>query len=403
MSRVVITGMGCITALGRNVADGWTALAAGNGAIRLWDESDGGDGLPAAQVDRAWVDEALTGRDLRPLGKLDPLSGFALTATIEAVTQAGLWNAPVLGEDTAILLGCGSGGNATIDAAFERLYGRGTARVHPQTIPSSMISAPASHVAMLLGAHGPAFVLASACASSAHAIGEAMHMIRSGRAKVAIAGGAEACLSRGSRVAWASLGVLAPDTCRPFSQGRKGIVLGEGAAVVVLENAEHAAARGAQVLGELVGYGASSDAAHITAPDPAGIERAVRAAHRDAGLAIDEPALISSHGTGTALNDTAEATVMRAVYGDALARHRVIATKSAHGHPIGAGGAIEFVLGMKALAEGFAPPVLGYLAPDPDYDLPLVLAGEHIDHQVLVSNSFAFGGLNAVLIGRTPQ
>jgi nodulation protein E len=403
VTRIVITGMGCISGLGRDLSQGWAALAAGQGAIRIWDEAEGGDGFPASRVDRQWVGDALAGRDLRHLGKLDPLSGFALTATIEAVTQAGLWDAPVLGEDTAILLGCGSGGNATIDAAFERLYGKGTARVHPQTIPSSMISAPASHVAMLLGAHGPAFVLASACASSAHAIGEAMHMIRGGRVKVAIAGGAEACLSRGSRVAWASLGVLAPDTCRPFSLGRKGIVLGEGAAMLVLEDAEHAAARGAAVLGELVGYGASSDAAHITAPDPAGIARAVRNAHRDAGIALDVPALISSHGTGTTLNDAAEATVLRVVYGDALARHRVIATKSAHGHPIGAGGAIEFVLGMKVLAEGIAPPVLGQLDPDPECDLPLVLEPEPISHQVLVSNSFAFGGLNAVLIGTTLQ
>jgi nodulation protein E len=395
VTRVVVTGMGCITALGRDLDESWARLAAGEGAIRS--ETDE---APAARVDRQWVDEALTGRDLRHLGKLDPLSGFALTATIEAIAQAGLQHHPVLAEDTAIMLGCGSGGNATRDTAFERLYAQGAKKVHPQTIPSSMISAPASHVSMLLGAHGPAFVLSSACASSTHAIGEAMHMIRSGRVKVAVAGGAEACLSRGSQVAWASLGVLAPDTCRPFSRDRKGLALGEGSAVLVLEDAEHAAARGAAVLGEIIGYGASADAAHITVPDRAGIERALRLAHKDAGLGPDEAVLISSHGTGTTLNDAAEAAVLRAFYGDALGRHRVIATKSAHGHPIGAGGAIEFVLGMRALAEGLAPPILNHLGPDPDCDLPLVLAPEQIAHRVLVSNSFAFGGLNAVLIGR---
>jgi nodulation protein E len=389
--------MGCISGLGRNLDGCWSNLAAGNGAIRPWDEAGG---LPAALVDRQWVDDALSAHDVRRLGKLDPLSAFALTATIEAVGQAGLWGHPVLEEDTAILFGCGSGGNATRDTAFERLYAKGTAKVHPQTIPSSMISAPASHASMLLGTHGPTFVLASACASSAHAIGEAMHMIRGGRAKVAIAGGAEACLSRGSRVAWESLGVLARDTCRPFSLDRKGLVLGEGAAVLVLEDADHAAARGATVLGELCGYGASSDASDITAPDRAGMERALRAAHRDAGVPPDEPALISTHGTGTTLNDVTEAAVLAAFYGDALSGHRVIATKSAHGHPIGAGGAIEFVLGMKALAQGLAPPVLNHAGPDPECDLPLVLEPEQIGHRVLVSNSFAFGGLNAVLIGR---
>lgn len=400
MIRTVITGMGCISGLGRDLGECWSNLAVGNSAIRIWDEADGGNGLPAALVDRGWIDAALEGRDLRHLGKLDPLSGFALTATIEAVGQAGLIGDPVLRADTAILIGCGSGGNATRDAAFERLYARGLAKVHPQTIPSSMISAPASHIAMLLGCNGPAFVVASACASAAHAIGEAMHMIRAGRVKVAIAGGAEACLSKGSRVAWESLGVLAPDTCRPFSAERKGLVLGEGAAVLVLEDADHAEARGATVLGELIGYGVSSDAAHITAPDAAGIALALAAAHRDCELSHDEPALISSHGTGTTLNDAAEAGVLRAFYGEAIARHRVIATKSAHGHPIGAGGAIEFVLGMQALAQGLAPAVLNRVGPDPACDLPLVLAPEAIEHRVLVSNSFAFGGLNAVLVGR---
>ena len=263
-----------------------------------------------------------------------------------------------------------------------------------------MISAPASHLGMLLGAHGPAFVLSSACASSAHALGEAMHMIRAGRVEVAIAGGAEACLNPGSRVAWNSLGVLAPDTCRPFSLGRKGLVLGEGAAVLVLESAEHAEARGAEALGELAGYGASADAGHITAPDRAGIEAAIRAAHGDAGLAFDEPALISSHGTGTALNDAAEAAALRSVYADGLDRHTVIATKSAHGHLIGGAGAIEFVIGIKAVAARLAPPVLNFLGPDPHCDLPLALEPTPITHRALVSNSFAFGGLNAVLIGR---
>ncbi|MCB2078141.1 MAG: beta-ketoacyl-[acyl-carrier-protein] synthase family protein [Novosphingobium sp.] len=399
---VAITGMGCVSGLGLGVGEHWRRLTAGEGAIRELDRGGPVTG-PASWIEPDTIAEALDGKALRELGRLDPLSTYALLATIEAVGQAGLAGHPVLSERTAVMVGCGSGGNATIDTAFERLYARGQAKVHPQTIPSSMISAPASHISMMLGIHGPSFVLASACASSAHALGEAMHMLRAGRVDVAIAGGSEACLSPGSLVAWNSLGVLAPDTCRPFSSERKGLVLGEGAAIIVLEHADHARQRGATILGELAGYGASSDAAHITAPDQSGIELAIRAAHRDAGMDVSHRALISSHGTGTKLNDAAEAGALRAVYGDALGQHTVIATKSAHGHLIGAGGALEFLIGMKALAEGVAPPVLNHLGPDPDCDVPLALEAQAIDCDTLVSNSFAFGGLNAVLVGKVMQ
>lgn len=397
-SRVVITGMGCISGLGLGLTETWRRIAGGDGAI-----GPAGLACPAARVDAGQCAAALAATDLRRMGLLDPLSAFALVATLEAVGQAGLAGHPSLARRTAVVLGCGSGGNATIDTAFERFYGQGRSKVHPQTIPSSMISAPASHVAMLLGVHGPAMVIASACASSAHALGEAMHMVRSGRVDVAIAGGSEACLSPGSLTAWASLGVMAPDTCRPFSRDRKGLALGEGAAVLVLESEEHARARDAVILGELAGYGTSSDAVDITAPDQAGIELAIRAAHEDAGLPTDRSALISAHGTGTTLNDKVEAAALRAIYGADCAGKTVIATKSAHGHLIGATAALEFVIGMQALAAGLAPEVLGYREPDPDCLLPLALGHTPLACDVLVSNSFAFGGLNAVLIGRKPS
>jgi nodulation protein E len=407
MSRkVVLTGFGCVSGLGIGLAETWRRLAAGEGAIRPLLREAPSD-HPARRIDgpAAWVDAeacraALAAEDLRPMGLLDPLSLYALTAGLEAVETAGLRGHASLERRTAILVGCGSGGNATIDQAFERLYARELAKVHPQTIPSSMISAPASHLALLLGCHGPTFVISSACASSAHALGEAMHMIRSGRVDVALAGGSEACLTLGSWVAWNSVGVMAEDTCRPFSQGRKGMVLGEGAAMVVLESEDHARARGAKVLGELAGYGSSSDAADMTTPDLHGITAAIRMAHEDARLAPEEPALISTHGTGTRINDPVEAAALHAVYGPALSGHTVIATKSAHGHLIGATAAMEFVIGMEALARGVAPPVLNHLGPDPECELPLALRPEPIDHRVLVSNSFAFGGLNAVLVGR---
>nr|WP_314467266.1 beta-ketoacyl-[acyl-carrier-protein] synthase family protein [uncultured Novosphingobium sp.] len=420
MSRkVVLTGFGCVSGLGIGLAQTWRKLAAGEGAIRPW-RREAPEGHPAWRIDgpaarvdaeacRMALEQAVGDKDdLRPLGQLDPLSLHALTAGLEAVEAAGLRGHPSLARRTAILIGCGSGGNATMDQAYERLYARDLAKVHPQTIPASMISAPASHLAMVLGVHGPTFVIASACASSAHALGEAMHMIRSGRADVAIAGGSEACLTLGSWTAWSAVGVMADDTCRPFSKDRKGMVLGEGAAVVVLESEDHARARGANILGELAGYGTSSDAADMTAPDREGIETAIRAAHEDAGIAPEVPALISAHGTGTRLNDPVEAAAIRAIYGRSLEASTVIATKSAHGHLIGATAAMEFVIGMEALARGAAPPVLNHLGAAPDCDLPLALADASpgavpIDHQVLVSNSFAFGGLNAVLIGRLPS
>lgn len=392
--RVVITGMGCISGLGAGVAANWSAVRDGRSAIRPIER-------PHMAGVAAWIDPAdlPDAGEWRRMGRLDPLSHYALVAASEAVEAAGLAGHAALAERTAILLGCGSSGNATIDAGYERLYGRGSPKVHPQTIPSSMICAPAAHVAMAFGVHGPAFVLGSACASSAHALGEAMHMIRAGRVDVAIAGGSEACLTPGSWTGWSALGVLAPDTCRPFSAGRAGMVLGEGAAVLVLEAEEHALRRGAAILGELAGYGVSCDAVHITAPDVGGIVRAIRAAQDDAG--VEEPALVSAHGTGTALNDAAEAAALQTFYGERLADHAVIATKSAHGHMIGAGGAMEFLLGIVALNEGVAPPVLNHRGADPECALPLVLGeARAIPHRLLVSSSFAFGGLNAVLIGR---
>lgn len=406
MHRVVITGMGAVSGLGCGMDLTWRRIVAGQGAIRPIDRAGEKPAWsmhgPAAWIEPDEIAGALAALDLRKLGKLDPLSAYALIAAAEATGQAGLAGHPVLERRTAVLLGCGSPGNATIDTAYERLFARDLAKVHPQTIPASMIAAPASHVAMLLGVHGPTMVLSSACASSAHALGEAMHMIRSGRVDAAIAGGSEACLSLGSWTAWQSLGVMAPDTCRPFSAGRQGLALGEGAAVLVLESEDHARARGAVILGELAGYGASSDAADMTAPDRQGIEAAIRAAFADAEVERESPALISTHGTGTRLNDAVESAAIRAVHGAGLDASTVIATKSAHGHLIGGSGSLEFAIGIRALAEGRAPPVLNHLGPDPDCALPLALEPRTIDHDLLVSNSFAFGGLNAVLIGRRP-
>ena len=404
--KVVITGTGAITGLGNSFASNWDRVLRGDGAIRpierhTWKENpDFAVKGIAAWIEDDIVEAAMPRRTLKRLGRLDLFSRFALIAAEEAVAQADIDGHPSLTSRTAVIVGCGSNGTTTLDNTYERLYAHRTTRVHPQTIPSTMISGPASHIAMMLGVNGPTFVVASACASSSHALGEAMHMIRSGRVDMAIAGGTEACLSLGPWCAWSSMGVLAPDTCRPFSVDRKGMVLGEGAAMLVLEGDDHARARGVPILGELAGYGATSDAGQITAPRQETIESAIRLALEDAGVDPVCPFLISAHGTGTPLNDRCEAGALRGVLGRQMERSVVIATKSAHGHLIGASGALQFMLGLRALKERVAPPVLNHLGVDPECDLPLSLAATPTDAEWLLSNSFAFGGLNAVLIGR---
>jgi nodulation protein E len=403
--RVVVTGFGCISGLGQGARAGWTRLAEARGAIASISRSYGDHPAlsfngPAAAVEGMDLSplEARLGR--RALANLDPLSVFAALAAFEALDHAGLVDHPSLETRSVILFGAGSGGNATFEEGFSRIYDRKAGSVHPLTIPKSMVSAPAAQLSMLFGVRGLTYSISSACSSSAHALGEAMHMIRAGRCDVALAGGGEAALTLGSWLGWAALRAMAPDTCRPFSIGRKGMVLGEGAAMLVLESESHARARGATIYAELAGMGTSSDAHHLTAPHPEGAAAAIRAAHAEAGLPLDAPALISSHGTGTVLNDKTESEAMRAVYGPAMEGKTVIATKSAHGHLIGGGGALEFMLGIMALWEGLAPPVLNWSGPDPECDVPLALEPTPIQVDALVSNSFAFGGLNAVLIAR---
>jgi nodulation protein E len=405
-ARVAITGMGCISGLGQGLDATWAGLTNGVGAVRPLSRRYADDDRfpiegPAAfieTVDGSAV-EARAGR--RVMGQLDPNAAYAAVATHEALVDAGLLDEPALLSHAAILYGGASGGNGTLEDGYGRLFLKGQSGVHPLTIPKMMGSAAVGQISMLFGVRGMAFAIASACASSAHAIGEAMHLVRAGRAKVVIAGGADASLTFGSWTAWKALRAMAPDACRPFSQGRQGMVLGEGAASLVIEDLDHALARGAKIHAELLGAGATSDAFDLTQPDPAGAARAMAQAFEDAGLAIDAPVLISAHGTGTPLNDKAETQALRAVLGRDLDRDLVIATKSAHGHLLGAGGAIELVAGVQALNAGLAPQVLGYLGPDPDCDLPLALdRAQRVDSEYLLSNSFAFGGLNAALIAR---
>jgi nodulation protein E len=326
------------------------------------------------------------------------VSQYALVAAREAVAQAGLEWSGGLGERTAVIIGTGIGGATTQDQMAQRLYGEGNPRVHPMSIVRVMPNAPASQISLEFGLRGPAFAVASACASSNHALAQALLLLQTGGAEVALSGGTEACITMGTVKAWEAMRVMADDTCRPFSRGRRGLVLGEGAGVFVLETLEHAQARGATILAEFAGAGMSADAADIVMPDASGAARAMRFALAQGRIALDEVGYINAHGTGTLANDPTETRAIRSVFGshaDALA---VSSTKGMHGHALGAGGAIELVAVIGALREGVLAPTINYLGPDPACDLDVVpnVARERRVEAAL-SNSFAFGGLNAVL------
>lgn len=405
MKRVMITGLGCVSALGPDVPTAWSSLLAGQtGVAEEVLHACGQDAYavqaPLARV-RHDVEAPLRERfGRKAISAVDRFSNLAAAATVEAVDDAGLR----LGDDAlakaSVIYATATAGLVTLEVTYQRLFDARLTDLHPLTVPRIMGSGAVSHLSMLMGAQGLCYGLTSACASSAHAVSEGMHLIRSGRAELVLVGGADACLTYGNLQAWRAVQAVSPSACRPFSRGRDGTVLGEGAATLVLESESHAKARGARIYAEMAGSGASADAAHLTKPNATTAARAVRAAHGDAGLSVDAPILISAHGTGTALNDRTEAEVFRDIYGDGLRHSRVIATKSAHGHTLGAAGAMEFLFAVLALRDGQLPPIQGYLGHDPDCNLPLVLEREASAFNAAVSTSFAFGGLNCALVAR---
>lgn len=395
--RVVITGMGCVSALGVTATTTWDCMRAGRSGISpLTGLDDSTLRTSVAAQAKAFVAGAHF--DDKRLVLLDPVSQFALVAAREAVAQSGLCFGTELAERTAVIIGTGIGGASTHDQMARRLYGEGNPRVHPMAIVRVMPNAPASQISIEFGLRGPVFAVASACASSNHALGQALMLLQSGVADVALAGGTEACITVSTVKAWEAMRVLADDTCRPFSKGRHGLVLGEGAGVFVLETLDHAQARGAPILAEFAGVGMSADAADIVMPDASGAARAMRAALAHGGLSLQDVDYINAHGTGTLANDATETRAIRALFGshaDALA---VSSTKSMHGHALGAGGALELVAVIGALREGVVPPTINYLGPDPECDLNVVPnTAQQRPVRAALSNSFAFGGLNAVL------
>lgn len=398
MPRVVITGIGAVTPLGLDAADSWKAMREGRSAIgpitsvpreslRFGIAAEVRDFDPAAHFDE------------KRLPLLDRVSQFALVAAREAVAQSGVdFAADGLGENTAVVIGSGVGGEQTHDAAFKRLYAENNPRLHPLTIVRLMANAPASHVAIEFGLHGPAFATVSACSSANHALAQAFHMVRSGVADAAVAGGTEACLTLGTVKAWEAMRVMADDTCRPFSKQRRGMVLGEGAGVFVLETLERAQRRGATILAEFVGAGMSADAGDIVFPSEIGAAKAIERALKDAGLAPEDVDYVNAHGTATPANDPTETKAIRRAFGAHADRLAVSSTKSMHGHALGAAGAVELVAAIGALREGVVPPTVNFGDPDPECDLDYVPnTAREMPVRAVISNSFAFGGLNAVV------
>jgi nodulation protein E len=400
---VVVTGLGAVCALGRSAAETWAAASEGRSGIAVHSFDPGPHGpppftAPAALVPDGYPEacEAELGRKI--VGLLDRFALFSLGPAMEALRQAKLVEHEALGRRTAVVLGHGQGGFTTMDGAFERFYGMQAPRVHPYSIPKGMLSAAVSAVTMQFGIHGPAFATSSACASSAHAILQGATLIRSGAADVAIVGGSEAMCTAGGMSVWLSISAMSRTTCRPFSEGRDGMVLGEGGAVLVLEAREHAEARGAEILGEFLAGASTSDAFHLTQPSLEGPSAAMREAADEAGLFDEEEVLISAHGTGTPLNDQNEAAAIGAVFGEAASRHPVIATKSAHAHVLGGSPALQAVIGLQALKNRLAPPILNYLGPAPDCALNLVVGeARPLQARKMLLNAFAFGGLNVAL------
>ncbi len=333
---------------------------------------------------------------------MDRFAQFAVIAAREAVLHSGIVFTPELKENTSIITGACVGGQSTEDACFWDVYRLNKPRVPPLTIPRIMANAGASHISMEFGVTGPAYTVSTACSSASHAIGQAYWMIRSGSVDMAIAGGSEAPFSFGILKAWEAMRVVSSDTCRPFSKERTGMILGEGAAMLVLEPMDVAIARGARIIGEICGFGMSADACHITQPSSAGAARGMRAAIRDAGWSPDQIDYVNAHGTATLANDVCEAAAINDVFGSH--RPAVSSTKSMHGHALGAGGALEAAATILGLHHGILPPTANYNAKDPDIDLDLIV-NEARDVQVerAISNSFAFGGLNAVLAFRATK
>lgn len=399
-NRTVITGLGTFSGLGKTLAEFRNELRNGNTAIRkLGNLAEGTRIRTGVVINNFNPTDVFPASDI-PL--LDHFSQFALLAAHEAVEDAGLSRGDSSLSHAAAIIGSGCGGKLTDEEAYLNLYKEGRSRVHPLTIPKGMHSAAASLVSMDLGIHGPTFSVASACASAAHAIIQGHMMIRNGLVDTALVGGTDAPFTFGLLKAWEAMRVVSSDVCRPFSRDRSGLVLGEGAGMLLLESEQHALARNTAIYAELAGCGMTSDAGHITRPNVDGMSAAIEKALSDAQIRPESVDYINAHGTGTTANDPAETSAIRKVFGASADSLAVSSTKSMHGHALGASSALELIATVLGMQESFVPPTVNFTTPGEGCDLDYTpnIAG---DRQInaAISNSFAFGGLNAVIALRT--
>ena len=397
MHRVVITGAGTINPLGHSVPATFEAMREGRCGIAELDIRDV-DRLSikiGGQV-KGYDPDAQFNRQQQAL--YDRFTQFTLIAAREAIEQSGLEFAGSLAAEAGVVLGTSGGGLTTQDENYRAVYEEGKNRVHPFIVPKLMNNSAASHVSMTWNLKGPSFTVATACASSNHAMGQAFWLIRNGAARVMVTGGSESMLVFGGVKAWEGLRVMSKDACRPFSANRNGMVQGEGAGVFVFEEFDHARARGAEILAEIVGFSMTSDASDIVMPSQKGAARAVSGAMRDAKIDPSQVAYINAHGTGTAANDKTECAAVANVFGRHADKVMISSTKSMHGHLIGGTGAVELLAVIMALKDGIIAPTIGYQEPDPECALDVV-PNEAREAKVdyALSNAFAFGGFNAVL------
>lgn len=394
--RIAITGMGAISAPGQGVEALWEAARDGRSGIGDLD-IERGDILRIRKAGSVVGFDPAQHIDAVTLRTCDRYTQFALVAAREAIASSGIAPQELASDRSAAIIGTGVGGIGTLDDGCYRLY-QGE-RLEMLSVPRAMPSSGASHVSIEHGITGPVFAVASACASGSQSIGLAATLIRAGIIDRAVAGGAEACITPATMRAWELLRVLTPDLCRPFSAGRSGMTIGEGAGMVMLEAEDAAAARGAIPLAWLAGYGTSSDARDMLQPDIDGAAKAMRAALAEAGLGAADIGYINAHGTGTVLNDINEAAALRQVFGDSLDAIPLSSSKPIIGHALGAGGALELIITVRALQEQRVPLHINFQGADPKCPLNLAL-DTSLPHRftAALSNSFAFGGINAALI-----
>jgi len=398
--RVVVTGQGVVTPVGIGVENFWASLKQGKCGIGKVESFDTDD-LQIKIAGEVKDFDARERLNSKQLWLADRYSQFAGCAAAEAVGQSGI-EVPFRGEKGyrgACIIGTGIGGISTMEFSYKMLFKENKRATHPLTLLKTIGSSAAAHVSIEYGITGPCFGVVSACSTAPHAIGTVYRMIREGLVDFGIGGAAEASLAWGTTRAWQAMRVLSPDGLWPFSGSRNGTVLGEGSGIFMLEELEHAKARGANILAELVGYGTTSDAADMVNPSIEGASSAMQIALDDAKLSTGDIDYINAHGTATTVNDINETRAIKRVFGKDAEKLAISSTKSMHGHCLGAGGGVEAVAAIQSIRDGYMPPTIGLSETDPECDLDYIPnEGRKRDVTYAMSNSFAFGGLNAVLV-----